>query len=157
MTSLAAWVGLAAALAALMFAWKLSQELAVARSRLDRYNKALFEANDQVAQLREQLAQGLAEARVTALRAKGDAAFDVDMTVREAQLLHPQAQEVLAGFHLGGCESCAVGPEETLAQICARSGIEPMALAAALNQLLSGPAASNGDVRVRLPNVRLEV
>jgi len=157
MASWAAWVALAIALGALVYSWKLSQELETARGRLDRYNRALFQANDEIANLRENVAQELAELRVAGMKAQGAPAFHAEMTLREANLLHAQTEEVLAGFHLGGCSHCAVEPDETLAEACARNGIAAEKLVQALNQLLAEANGQNGDRPVKLPNVQLEL
>jgi hypothetical protein len=79
------------------------------------------------------------------------------MTVREAQLVHPQVQQVLAGFHLGGCSSCAVDPDDTLAEICAGQGQDLNLLIQNLNLLLDGGNGHNGAALqpVKIPNVEL--
>jgi hypothetical protein len=44
-------------------------------------------------------------------------------TLREVLAVYPGAQRALfRRYHLGGCSSCAFRPEETLAELCARSG-----------------------------------
>ena len=48
-------VALLAALLALAYAWRLHAELDRAAARLDRYNKALFDAGEELRQLRERL------------------------------------------------------------------------------------------------------
>ena len=48
-------VALVAALVALGYAWRLHAELDRAAARLDRYNKALFDAGEELRQLRERL------------------------------------------------------------------------------------------------------
>ncbi len=87
--------------------------------------------------------------------------------MREVLDVYPGAQRALfRRYHIGGCSSCAFSPEETLAELCARSGgldvkevlehlkssheqdsqllIEPKALAALRQQ----------DASVRLVDVR---
>ncbi|HXF61682.1 MAG TPA: hypothetical protein VNK95_08695 [Caldilineaceae bacterium] len=160
MTTFVAWIALVVALAAVGYAWKLSLELATATRRLDRYNRALFDANDEIRRLREQMEEETARLRVE-LRRRDGAAFTPEMTVREALLLHPQAEQVLAGFHLGGCSHCAVEPDETLAQVCAQHDIPVERLVGHLNRLIpapvsSGPANGSEPQRVKLPNVALE-
>jgi hypothetical protein len=71
------------------------------------------------------------------------------MSVREVIALHPQAQEVLAGFHLGGCSSCAVDPDASLADVCRQSGVDVGLVLANLNNL-------DGERPVRLPNITFE-
>jgi hypothetical protein len=171
-------VALGVAVVALGFVWKLNSELAVATRRLDRYNKALFDANDEIRRLREGVEEELAEVRVALRRQQGTAAFEPQMTVREALLVHPQVEQVLASFHLGGCSHCAVEPGDKLADVCQEHGVELQALMGTLNLLTQGrnqaagsqaeSKVSNGSHAmshngedgapqwVKLPNVALE-
>ena len=48
-------VALLVALLALAYAWRLHTELDRAAARLDRYNKALFDAGEELRQVRERL------------------------------------------------------------------------------------------------------
>lgn len=152
-----AWLALLIAGTAFGYSWKLQQELNTATRRLDRYNKALYEASDEIRRLRTDLNATAAQLRVEIKRGGGSLSFDPTMTVREAQLLHPQAEQILAGFHLGGCSSCAVEPDETLAQICAEHGQDVNQLIKNLNLLLNrGASPSTAALQsVKLPNVEL--
>jgi hypothetical protein len=92
----------------------------------------------------------------------GTARFTPEMTARTAMLLHPQVNEILAGFHLGGCSDCAIEPDETLAQICTERGIALDTLLGNLNMLVvdSNVPQSNGYAApkmVKLPNMTLEL
>lgn len=144
------------ALVALGLCWKLQRELDTARRRLDRYNKALFDAGDRILALEERLTATAAELRVQHLRHSGNEAFLPDMTVREVTLLHPQAPQVLAAFHLGGCSSCAVDDDDTLAKICADNGIDANLLLSNLNQLFAPGANGEPHAPVKVPNVAVE-
>jgi hypothetical protein len=156
MATWVAWIALLAALGAAAYAWTLGLELQTVTRRLDRYNRALFDANDEIRRLSETVAATTAQLRVELQRRTGTLEFTPEMTVREAQLLHPQAQQILAGFHLGGCSSCAVEPDETLAQVCAQNGVDVRTLVGNLNLLTAGPVSSNGaPALVKLPNVQL--
>jgi hypothetical protein len=149
------WPTLLIAFTAFAYAWKLHQELNTATRRLDRYNKALYDASDEVRRLRAEVTATAAQLRVEIKRGGGHLTFDPAMTVREAQLFHPQAEQILAGFHLGGCSSCAVEPDETLAQVCAEHGQDVGQLIKNLNGLVT---LSNGQPvlqPVKLPNVEL--
>jgi hypothetical protein len=157
---MAIWIAIFALVAALVafgYAWKLQQELAIATRRLDRYNKSLFDANDDLRRLREDLAATTAQLRVEIRQQGGRIGFDPTMTVREAQLLHPQAQQILAGFHLGGCNSCAVEPDATLAAICADHGVDEEQLMQNLNSLLRSANGQHSQALqpVKVPNVEL--
>jgi len=156
MGTILTWLALILSIVALGYAWLLQQELARATRRLDRYNRALYDANDELRRLREELADRVAQLRVETMQGKPHAlTFTPDMTVREALLVHPQTEQLLATFHLGGCSSCAVTPDETLAQICREHGRDLEELLANLNQLL-GSQLSNGaelPLLVKIPNV----
>lgn len=153
-------IALGVAGGALAYAWLLRQDLEKASRRLDRYNRALYEANDEVRQLKEEMADELAQLQATVLRSGGQAAFRPWMTVRQAYALHPQAQEVLAAFHLGGCSSCAVEPDAQLDRICAASGVDVDQVVTTLNGLLPANGSSNPITEpqpVKLPNLSLEI
>jgi hypothetical protein len=55
MANVLSGVALLVALLALLYAWRLHTELDRAAARLDRYNKALFDAGEDLRQLRERL------------------------------------------------------------------------------------------------------
>lgn len=153
-------VALFIALAALIYAWLLRQDLDKATRRLDRYNRALYDASDQIRKLEESQAATAAELRAAIARSSGTAAFRPSMSVRESYALHPQAQEILAAYHMGGCSSCAVEMDDTIAQVCANAGVEVNQVIRDLNALLAGQSNNghaNGLHRVKLPNLSLEL
>jgi hypothetical protein len=137
-------VALVVALVAVAYAWKLQQELGQTTRRLDRYNRALFDANDELRRLREELGERTSALRVELMQRTGALRFVPTTTVREAEQMHPQAEQVLAGFHLGGCSSCAVEPDDTLAQVAAEKGVALDALLANLNLLVGAAPDGNG-------------
>ena len=63
-------------------------------------------------------------------------AFTADMTVGDALKLHPEANLVLASYHLGGCAHCGINEVETLEQVCSGYGVPIDALLDSLNSLL---------------------
>jgi hypothetical protein len=153
-------IALGLAVVGLVYAWTVRQGLDQATRRLDRYNRALFDASEEIRRLREDHAQQLATLRGEVARLSGRAAFTPEMTVREIHALHPQAQEVLARFHLGGCSSCAVDLDDRIDQICRSSGLAVEDVTGALNGLFggNGSGARNGEIqRVKLPNVEFSV
>ena len=166
MVTLIAWLALLVAVAALGFAWKLNSELATATRRLDRYNKALFDANDEIRRLREGIEEEMAQMRVALRQQQGAPAFAPEMTMREVLLVHPQAEQVLATFHLGGCSHCSVEPGEKLADACREHGVDVQAVVGNLNllvpqgQQIAGSGLhvnGNGTPQlVKIPNVTLE-
>jgi len=160
MPTIVAWVALVVAAVAMGFVWKLNSELAVATRRLDRYNKAIFDANDEIRRLREGVEDEVAQLRVAVRQQQGNKAFTPEMTVREVLMTHPQAEQVLASFHLGGCSHCAVEPGERLADACQEHGVDVQSLVGNLNLLTQARPSNEGGngapQLVKLPNVALE-
>lgn len=62
--------------------------------------------------------------------------FTAGMSVQKALMMHPSANMVLAGFHLGGCTHCGINQIETLEQVCASYGVPVGELLKTLNGLL---------------------
>jgi len=63
--------------------------------------------------------------------------FAAKMSVGDALRLHPQAGEVLASFHLGGCAHCSINEQETLEEVTAGYGVKTDLLLEALNDLVA--------------------
>jgi hypothetical protein len=166
MVTFFAILALILAAVALAYGWKLQQELGAATRRLDRYNRALFDANDQIRTLRAEMEQNMAALRVEVMRAGDVLRFAPETTMLEAELIHPQAKELLAAFHVGGCNDCAAAPGDSLAQVCAARGLPVADLLANLNMLLpseSTPAApasgrtTDAPQLRKIPNITLEI
>ncbi|MGL4651429.1 MAG: hypothetical protein ACRC1H_18635 [Caldilineaceae bacterium] len=171
MTAFLLLLSIIAAVGALFWAWTLQRENERLTRRLDRYNKALFDLGDELRAHRDELAATSAELRVAIGRSSGTLRFTPEMTVREAQLVHPQVQQVLSGFHLGGCSDCAVEPDDTLGAVAASKGVALDQLLGTLNLLVTpsgAQAVANGGSYeaaggaqapryVKLPNVALEL
>lgn len=154
-------VALLIGLAGLGYAWLVRQDLDKATRRLDRYNRALYDASDQIRKLEERQAATVAELRAEIAHSSGKASFRPAMSVRESYALHPQAQEILAAYHMGGCSSCAVELDDTIAQVCTNAGVDVGQVIRDLNSLLavqqSANGYANGNQRVKLPNLSLEM
>lgn len=158
MGAIISWLALLTAGGVVAYAWKLQQELYTATRRLDRYNRALFDANDEIRKVREELTAALAQVRAESRLPAGVATtFAPQMKVREAVAIHPQAEQILAAFHLGGCNSCAVDPNDTLADICREHGRDLTQLLQNLNLLVvDGQLAPTGQPQLlKVPNVEL--
>ena len=61
--------------------------------------------------------------------------FHAGMTIAEVREAHPDADEVLSRFHLGGCASCAVSSVETLGEGAQLHQVNLDGLLADLNSL----------------------
>lgn len=62
--------------------------------------------------------------------------FSGDTTVHRAWTRHPGVREVFAGYHLTACPDCAVGADETLAEVALGYRVPLETLLAQLNALL---------------------
>lgn len=158
MGAVISWLALLLSVVAVAYAWKLQQELKVATRRLDRYNRALFDAHDAIRNVRDELDATLAQVRAERhLPQAAIAQFKPQMKVREAMAVHPQAEQILAAFHLGGCDSCAVDPNDTLADICREQGRDLTHLLQNLNLLVvtSQQQPNEQPQLLKLPNVEL--
>jgi hypothetical protein len=77
--------------------------------------------------------------------------------------MHPQAQQVLAGFHLGGCSSCFVDDNQSLSEAAAVNGRELEPILMALNTLIAengANGAANSAVspeQLKTPNIELHI
>ena len=156
MGTVISWLALLISVVAVAYAWKLQQELKAATRRLDRYNRALFDANDAIRNVRDELNATLAQMHAERhLPQAAIAHFKPQMKVREALAVHPQAEQILAAFHLGGCDSCAVDATATLADVCREQGRDLAQLLQNLN-LLTATAQKQSDGLpqvVKIPNV----
>ncbi len=72
--------------------------------------------------------------------------FNENMTVAEAQAIHPRAREVFGGYHLGGCSHCAVSEFETIAQVCEGYGVPVGQLLESLESLFDKPTLTQDAV-----------
>lgn len=134
------YVTLIVALAAVVWVWLTNRRLASLEARLARDSSRMYELRSTIDALNERLAHETADIRFDIRRRSGEIHFSPTMTIGEISSVHPAVPAVLAGFHLGGCQSCAVGPDEVLGDVCVARGIDQEALLGALNRLGSGSA-----------------
>lgn len=148
------YVALIVALVAVLMVWMTNRRLASLEARIARDSSRLYEIRSAIDELNERLTQETADIRFDVRRRSGEVLFSPTMTIGEISRVHPAAPAVLAGFHLGGCQSCAVGPEEVLGEVCFARGIDETALLGALNQL-GGGEPYEATEPVRRANVQL--
>ncbi len=79
--------------------------------------------------------------------------FDPGMSLTHLYEIEPRAQGVLAAFHIGGCASCAVDEDGTLADAVQERGADMDKVLAALNTL----PANGGQADLRMPNVKFNI
>lgn len=153
MSSIVAWIGLLIGLAAGLYAWTQSKTIDSMNRRLDRYNKALFDAGDEIRTLREELSTTAAQLRIEIKKNAGEAIFSPRMSVKDAQMAHPMAQQVMSNLRLGGCSTCA---DDSLDKAAHDHGVNLDVLLTNLNKLAVGQAL-DPIVMLKAPNVQLEI
>lgn len=100
MNNLITWLSLLIAAGALLYTWWQSRTIDTINRRLDRYNKALFDVGDEIRELSEKLENTTAQLRIEIKKNSGKSIFTPEMSVKEAQMAHPQAQQVMERLRL---------------------------------------------------------
>jgi hypothetical protein len=152
------YVALVVGAVALFLAWRCSRSVRYLKERNARLNSQLHELRLEMHSADEEQWQALTQARFELMRQAGNLRVTGDMTVNEITTLHPQAATILAGFHIGGCASCAVDGATRLDQAVVASGgsLEPVLVA--LNDLVTESADGMvPEESLRMPNVQLAI
>ena len=121
-----------------LFAWRGARRTHYLQERLDTTNDRYFTVASQLRELEETSQREIMELKVELKRQAGLLKFEPQMTIGEITDMHPRAVEVLAGFHLGGCSSCAVSPSQTLSSAAQQHNINLDRLLGSLRQLADG-------------------
>ena len=129
-------------LLALFMAWRNGRQAKQLQERLDSVNDRYFALAHQLREVEETTQQSLIDLKIAMKRQAGLLKFEPQMTIAEITDMHPMAANVLAGFHLGGCSSCAVRPDQTLISAAQQHNINLPMLLGALKQLVDGQAVS---------------
>ncbi len=132
------YIAIALALIASFVAWRNGSQVKYLQERLDATNNRYFSLINQVRELEETMQRELMDLRVEMKRQAGLLKFESQMTIGAIYDMHPRAAEVLAGFHLGGCASCAISLDQTLASAAQQHNLDLDTLLGALRQLADG-------------------
>jgi hybrid cluster-associated redox disulfide protein len=122
-------------LGAATITWFRQQSL---REALRDALRRLYVAQARLNELESTVQKELQALRSMVRRQSGGSLIQPTMKIAEAIALNPRTRDVLAEFHLGGCSSCAINEEETIAQTAMRYGIDLGRLMAALTTLSPG-------------------
>lgn len=126
-------------LAGLAAAWLAIRHARRLETQLDALYDRYFVLSNRMSEMDEETQAKLAELRVEMRRQAGQLKFEPRMTIQQASDMHPRAADVLAGFHLGGCASCAVSPDQTLSEAAHQHHINLDGLMGALGALADRP------------------
>lgn len=140
------------AAAAAFLAWRAMQEIKAVTAKLDRLQSTVYETRQE-----QRAGQELTDTKIAALdvsmqKATGNMRFDPNWKLTRLYQEEPRAEAVLAAFHIGGCASCAVDENGTLAQAVQERGANLDKILTALNTLPS----NGGQADLRMPNVRFD-
>lgn len=150
------YVALLLGAVALLWAWRCSRAVGDLRDRNERLSSRLNNLRLEMHRADEAHQQSIAQLRFELMRQSGDLKVTGDMTVDAVTASHPQAAAVLAGFHIGGCASCAVDGSTRLEEAVAENGGQLEPVLVALNILLAeGAGRSIAEEQLKTPNVQL--
>lgn len=143
----------------LVMAWRATRKNKALKERIAQANSRAYNLRRELVDAKEQAEQELMTLKFELLKLQGDLKITPDMKIGEILQIHPQAQHVLAAFHIGGCSSCYVDDRQSLNEAVAVNGRELEPILAALNALIAESDNGNGVVapeRLRTPNVQLQ-
>jgi hypothetical protein len=146
-------LALAVSLVTILVAWRATQQVKQLTAKLDRLQTTLYETRQEQRAQQEHNEQRIAALEVSVQRASGKMRFDPNTSLTRLFEVEPRAAAVLAAFHIGGCASCAVDENETLAQVARERGADLERILTALNTL----PLNDGQADLRMPNVRFQV
>lgn len=152
------YAALALGMLGILMAWFTSRQSNELKEKIAQANSRVYNLRRELAEAQEKAEQSLTMLKFEILKAQGDLKVTPEMKIGEIMMLHPQAQQVLAGFHIGGCASCYVDDRQSLGEAVAVNGRELEPILAALNTLI---VESNGNgivapERLQTPNVQLQ-
>ena len=150
------YIALLLSIAGLGMAWLCHRKNGALRENLSQTNSRIYNLRRENLEIREKAEKEIMALKFEILKLKGELKVEPQMKIGEIMSIHPQAQQVLAGFHLGGCSSCSVDERQSLSEAAAVNGRELEPILAALNTLV----AQNGNDAeatepIKTPNVQL--
>lgn len=143
----------------LVMAWVANRRSNDLTEQMNRVNSRIYYLRREMEVAQEKAEQEKMTLKYELLQLKGELKISPAMTIGELVRAHPQAQQLLAGFHIGGCSSCSVDERQTLGDAVTMNGREIEPILVALNNLIT-ESATNGRVaeeRLKTPNVQLQI
>lgn len=144
---------LVVSLVALLVAWRAWRELRALNAKMERLSETLYQTRQEQRQQDDEIQNRVAALDVALQQATGQMRFDPQQSLTELFEQEPRAQNVLAAFHIGGCASCAVDENASLADAVHARGADLERVLTALNAL----PANGGAAEMRAPNVKFEM
>jgi hybrid cluster-associated redox disulfide protein len=153
------YIALILGLIGIAMAWSANRKNKALNERIAQTNSRVYNLRRELQEAQEQAEQERMVLKFEIMKLQGDLKITPQMKIGEVLAIHPQAQQVLAGFHLGGCSSCYVDDKQTLAEAAAVNGRELAPILAALNTLVaqSGSKGSITPEQLKVPNIQLHI
>lgn len=148
------YIALIIGLVGFLVAWYAKRQQSELSERIAQVNSRVYQLRQTTQEGQEDLKQEVLKLRFELLKQKGQLYITEDMTLDEVALTHPQAMQVLAGFHIGGCMSCSVNGSQPLGQAISMNGRELGPILVALNNLVQENETVPEET-LKMPNVAL--
>jgi hypothetical protein len=153
------YVALVLGLIGVLMAWQANRKNKELNERIAQTNSRIYNLRRENQEIQERTEARLTSLKFELLKLKGELVVTPETKIGELSHIHPQALQVLAGFHLGGCASCSVDDRQSLGEAAAVNGREVEPILVALNTLIAeSQNSSQGRLapeRLRTPNVQL--
>jgi hypothetical protein len=153
------YIALTIGLIGFLMAWRANAKNKDLQERIARTNSRVYDLRRELLEMQQTAQQETMQLKFQLLKSQGELKVTPDMKIGEIVALHPQAEQILAGFHLGGCASCATDPGQTLSEAIGSYGRELEPILVALNMLVV--EGGNGyetvsSERLKTPNIQLQ-
>lgn len=146
-------------LVAIAIGWSFYRKNSELKERIAQVNSRVYQLRQEMQEAQATAEQQMLELKFQLLQLKGELKVTPEMKIGQVLAIHPQAQQVLAGFHLGGCGSCAVDNNQSLAEAAAVNGRHLEPILVALNGLITASDGSGGNgfsgEPLKTPNIQL--
>jgi hypothetical protein len=152
------YVAILLSIIGIVMAWRASRQNNELKERLSQANSRVYNLRREIEEKQTKAEQDLMSLKFELLKVQGNLKVTPETRIGELGQMHPQALQVLAGFHLGGCSSCSVDDRQSLAEAAGVNGRELEPILVALNSLIA--EGSNGAVpveRLKVPNIQLHI
>lgn len=152
------YLALGLAFVGVAMAWRAMRQHGELKERIAQVNSRVYHLRREMHEHHDQTNDELTRLKFEVLKLQGNLAVTPEIKLAELSMLHPQAEQVLASFHVGGCSSCSVDPRQTLGEAAAMNGREIEPILVALNRLVNDE--TNGHItpdQLRTPNVQLHL
>jgi hypothetical protein len=121
--------------------------LRVVRDALREMQRRLYLVQARLNELEGTMQKELQTLRILTRQQSTAPRLEPTMRMADAIALDPRRRDILAQLHLGGCSSCGIDEEQTIAQVALSRGLNLDRLMAALSALDSEPEPLSGASR----------